>query len=155
LDHGGDVGKDGRRGTGEPTGRWRRDRATPSSLVEAEGLDPARGERGEQGVVGVDVIGETMYEDEDGRWGKVRRLSRLSIRHTIAGNLIVANGLARFLCTVWYRLVAHALLPLLDPYVRLPIYPLWITSFSVASALRPNAYSALTLYHILAPNPVR
>lgn len=79
LYHGGDVGKYGRRRPGEPTGRWRSDGATPSSLVEAEGLDSARGERGEQGVVGIDVIGEPMYEDQDGCWGEVRGLVRFSI----------------------------------------------------------------------------
>lgn len=110
LDHGGDVGKYERRGTSKPTGRWRSDRLTPSSLVEAEGLDPARCERGEQGVVGIDVIGETVYEDKDGRWGEVGRLVRFS---TPADELITTNGLSKFLCTVWCRLVAHALLRLL------------------------------------------
>lgn len=47
LDHGGDVGEDGGRGAGEPAGGGGSDGATPSSLVEAEGLDPAGGERGE------------------------------------------------------------------------------------------------------------
>lgn len=79
FDHGGDVGQYGRRGAGEPTGRWRSDGATPSSLIKAECLDSTRGECWEQGVVSIDVIGETVYENQNGRWGEVRGLVRISI----------------------------------------------------------------------------
>lgn len=125
LEHGGDVGEYGGCGAGEPTGRGGSDGATPSALVEAEGLDPARSERGEEGVVGVDVVGETVDEDEDGRWGEVRRLVRFSIS---ADGLGEADALSRFLCIVWYRLVAHAHLPLLYPCLRLLKYALWADS---------------------------
>lgn len=65
-----------------------------------------------------------MYEDEDGRWGKVRGLVRFSISaQPWLMNFIVANGLSKFSCTVWYRLVTHVLLPLWYPYLMLLNYP--------------------------------
>lgn len=65
-----------------------------------------------------------MYEDKDGRWGEVRRLVRFSISaQPWLMKFIVVNGLSKFLCTVWYRLVTHVPLPLLYPYLRLLNYP--------------------------------
>ena len=62
----GHVGQHGARGPRQAAAGGGCDGAAPSALVEAAGLDPARGERGEERVVGIDVVGEAMDEDHDG-----------------------------------------------------------------------------------------
>lgn len=44
-------------------GRWSRHGAAPSALVESDGLDPARGQGGEERVVCVAMVAEAMDED--------------------------------------------------------------------------------------------
>lgn len=55
---------------------------------------------------------------------------------------MVANKLSKFLCTVWYGLVAHALLPLLYPYLRLPMN---LSGLPEARNLLRFPYEPLTL----------
>lgn len=78
FEHGGYVSEDGRGGACEAAGCGGDDGAAPSALVEAEGLDPAGGEGGKECIIGIDVIGEAVDEDEDcGGWevGRLRWFS--------------------------------------------------------------------------------
>ena len=45
--------------------RWRRYGAAPAALVEAVALNTMRGEGGKEGVIGIDVVGKAVDQEEE------------------------------------------------------------------------------------------